>query len=196
MAERHKRRNYLINFRFQMKWTIIFTSVGVLCAGAFAFALWTSFDEQNQLLQEIINTEEKLSNESQELRVQLLNMPDRTEAERLKLQREATAIAESAKVRQAVRSGVIDRNEMIRYMAMGFVAFVGLFLFVWGIFMTHKVAGPLYVILRSLEQLNSEGRADLRPLRHGDEFQDVYRDICKNIEQLSDNKNSPPPASA
>ncbi len=58
-------------------------------------------------------------------------------------------------------------------------------LFVWGIFLTHKVAGPLFVILNNLEKLVANGKVLPRPIRKGDEFQDYYEEIRRLLEKLS-----------
>ncbi len=54
------------------------------------------------------------------------------------------------------------------------VVVMGLALAFWGLVVTHRVSGPLYVIARYLGEL-AEGRyPDMRPLRKHDELQDFF----------------------
>jgi hypothetical protein len=58
-------------------------------------------------------------------------------------------------------------------------------LFVWGIFLTHRVAGPLYVIRSLAEKLEKDGYIQPRKLRKRDEFQDVYQAVCDALEKVA-----------
>jgi hypothetical protein len=63
---------------------------------------------------------------------------------------------------------------------------MGLALAFWGLVVTHRVSGPLYVLARYLREL-SEGRyPDLRPLRRHDELQDFFAAFEDAIHHLRD----------
>ena len=76
-----------------------------------------------------------------------------------------------------LRSRMSAEDEELRWtLAASLLAVVGL-LFVVGIAATHKIVGPVYVVERHLAAL-AEGKAiNLRPLRQGDEFQSLFRQV-------------------
>ena len=82
MPKTSKRRKYLIHPRFQLKWTLTITLVGVLSAAVFAALFWLSINRQNALLEQAIDSHNKLRDQSQDTLVLLMNMEDRTHEER------------------------------------------------------------------------------------------------------------------
>jgi hypothetical protein len=68
---------------------------------------------------------------------------------------------------------------------IGFVSIMALALFIWGIFITHRVAGPIYIISRYLNQISSGVIPETRPLRKGDElkgFFDTFGDMLGTLK--------------
>jgi nitrogen fixation/metabolism regulation signal transduction histidine kinase len=68
----------------------------------------------------------------------------------------------------------------------------GLVIFVLGIgiWLTHKVAGPLFIVGRYLNDI-AEGRfSQPRPLRQGDELQDFYDTFQSMVKGLSDRERA------
>ncbi len=68
-----------------------------------------------------------------------------------------------------------------RYMVTA-TALVSLFLVVFGIIVTHRVAGPLFVMNGYLKTLGEGQIPTTRPLRKKDELQDFYSSLLAVIE--------------
>ncbi len=185
MDKSKKRRRYLINTKFQIKWTLIITLVGTLAAAFFSVALWYYIERQNTLLQEGIETDKTLKTKSEDLMIVLLNMPDRTEKEKQRYIKRLSEIDRRFETSRRNKAELMADNKVLKYLIVAFVVLIGVFLFAWGVFLTNKVAGPLYVIKYHLQQLEADGRVVTRPLRKGDEFQDDYETIRKILDKLS-----------
>ncbi|MFH1130121.1 MAG: hypothetical protein V1754_02220, partial [Pseudomonadota bacterium] len=172
-----------VNPKYQLKWSLIIALIGGLSAGIFTALLWKSIDEENALIEKAIQSDGVLQTKSQDVLLLLLNMPNITEEETQKYR----ARFYEAKTRYENNLGtkklLIAHNDRTQHWLIGFVILIPLCLFVWGIFLTHRVAGPLYVMKRQLEKLNEGGRIDLRPIRKGDEFQDLYQLFCRVLEK-------------
>ncbi len=188
MPKTGKRRTYLIHPKFQLRWTATITLVGVLSAAVFAALLWLSIDRQNNLLGQAIESHDKLRDQSQETLVLLMNMEDRTHKERQEYEKRFYQLASQFDESKEAKQGVIEKNKSLRYYIIAFVLLIGICLFVWGIFLTHRVAGPLYVILNLAERLEKDGRIQPRKLRKRDEFQDVYSAVCESLEKVAAGK--------
>lgn len=138
--KRVRRRAFLIDRKFQLKYTMIIVLVGVVVSallGYFIFRL-------NQENRDLLGIEETMMAEVQR----------------------------------------IDSYTM--YYLAGFVAVMALVLFIWGIFITHRVAGPIFIISRYLRQLGQGDVPYTRPLRKGDElkaFFDTFSEMLNSMKQ-------------
>jgi HAMP domain-containing protein len=139
--KRVRRRTFLIDRKFQLKYTAVIVLVGVLVSALLGFFIY------------------RLNLENREL---------------LEIDAEMMAQVE-----------LIDSYTM--YYLVGFVVVMALFLFIWGIFITHRVAGPIFIISRYLREL-SEGQAPkTRPLRKGDELKQFFETFSGMCQYLKDN---------
>lgn len=188
MPKPSKRRKYLIHPGFQIKWTLIITLVGVLSAALFAAMFWLSINRQNTLLEQAIEAHNKLRDQSQEVLVLLMNMPDRTHEERQKYEKRFYELAAKFDNSKEAKFHAIEKNKHSRYYIIAFVLLMGMCLFVWGIFLTHRVAGPIHVIRSLAEKLEKEGHIQPRELRKRDEFKDVYQSVCAALEKVASGK--------
>jgi|DewCreStandDraft_4_1066084.scaffolds.fasta_scaffold00847_43 methyl-accepting chemotaxis protein len=125
---RIRRRVFLVDRKFQLKYTAILVLVGVVVSAILGYFVI------------------RLSRDA----THLLNMdPD--------------LMAEAAKF-----------DTMALYYLGGFVVIMAVFLFVWGIWITHQVAGPIFIISRYLRQLAEGSIPKTRPLRRGDQLQEFF----------------------
>ena len=184
MPKSSKRRKYLIHPRFQLRWTITITLVGVISAAVFATLFWLSIDRQNNLLEQAIETHNQLRDQSQDTLVLLMNMEDRTHEERQKYEKRFYELASKFDKSKEAKQEAIEKNKHSRYYIIAFVVLMGMCLFVWGIFLTHRVAGPLHVIRILAEKLEKDGYIQPRKLRKRDEFKDVYQAVCDALEKV------------
>jgi methyl-accepting chemotaxis protein len=137
-AQRARRRTFLVDRGFQLKWTLIIVAVGVLVSAGLGYFI---------VQLNLANTE-------------LLELD--------------AAFAEQ----------VAEYDAMAIYYLVGFVVVMALALFIWGIFMTHRVAGPIYIISRYLGQLADGQVPQTRPLRRGDELKTFFDTFSAAVESL------------
>lgn len=137
-----RRRTFLVDRHFQIKYTIIIVLVGAIVSILFGLLLYKAHLENTRLISMQAFDNERL----------------------------ATAI-------QSIDQG------LLYYLAV-FVIILIVALFIWGILITHKVAGPIYYISTLLDSITKEKLPSPRPLRKGDEMQEFYSTTNKMIDFL------------
>ncbi len=65
-----------------------------------------------------------------------------------------------------------------------FVISTGIFLFFWGILLTHRMAGPIYVIKNVINTILEGKWPSQRHLRKKDEFKDIFQDLNSLVVKL------------
>ena len=81
----------------------------------------------------------------------------------------------------------ISRRESttILTMVIAFVVLEIVALGFWGILVTHRIAGPIFIISRYLRTMKDGAYPDMRPLRDGDEmktFFDLFKALVDNMK--------------
>ncbi|MBI5498454.1 MAG: hypothetical protein HY904_25860 [Deltaproteobacteria bacterium] len=54
----------------------------------------------------------------------------------------------------------------------------------WGVLVTHRIAGPIYIISRYLRELKDGGYPSMRPLRDGDEMKGFFDLFAATLEGM------------
>ena len=135
----YKRRSYLVEPGFQLKYTAILVVVGAAITALFGVMMFQAHVEA----------------------ANLANLP-------------ATFGDAVNKSYQGHLLGMV--------VGIGAVMVVSLALF--GVVITHRVAGPLFIMARYLEALGAGQFPELRPLRKGDELQAFFSALQQAVEQL------------
>lgn len=139
-AKSYQRRTYVVDRRFQLKYTGLIVLIGAAIAAVAAFFIFQSWKENTELL--------------------AITMPD-------------------------LAGTIQDREASKIYWAVGiFVVLEIAGLFAWGILITHRIAGPLFIIDRYLEAIRSGFYPDMRPLRSHDELQQFFSSFSATIDGL------------
>lgn len=184
---RYKRsmKNYLIDSRFQLKHTAI---IVLLCVAIFAVLGWFYYEER------------KTASEIMDInRILERNLPgvDNGELAMDPELEKAMAAAEGSydsSLDSVVKKENQQRDSTAVYIMLGAVALLVIMLALAGIYMTHKIAGPLFALNNFMNHLR-EGRWDaIRPFRKGDEFKylsDTFTELAREIrEQHGENLES------
>jgi nitrogen fixation/metabolism regulation signal transduction histidine kinase len=185
-------RNYLLDAKFQLKWTgrILFVALGI--SAIMGVFLYQTSREVTQQSQRVIEQGEALITESQknsdlvkmQIKDQYADSPElaatfNKSADELDKQlqlKHAALESQAAKTRG-------QQTTMMLSLVAGLsllVILIGLL----GIYFTHKVVGPIYKMKLLLGQvgdgkLNFQGR-----LRKGDELQDFFEVFQKMVDKL------------
>ena len=192
---RRKLRNFLLDARFQLKFTLYAIALSLFVAillGSFLYRSTQALVRETELA---VEARSKAAESSRGLSTALLNnellsnMDDPSFAEQLK--KKSRDIDAGFEAERAAIVG--QRAELQHQQRMAWLMLAGCLLgfillsTVATIIATHKVAGPLLRI-RRLVQSVAEGRLELPPynLRDGDEVQDVFEATVHMIQALRD----------
>ena len=178
---RHK-RTYLINPRFQLKYTawlvgavltvmiVLGVIIGRTASDAAGYAQIAVAEAESAMAESRANSELAHQNV-------ILGAADNPEL--VKMLDDANAEADKKVERdlQAVRDKKIEiERQRTRLIALlvGSGALIGFILGVMGIFITHRVVGPVHKLKRLLRQVGTGRMAVRERLRHGDELSDLF----------------------
>jgi hypothetical protein len=139
-----RRRTFLVDRRFQLKYTMIIVLVGVAVSALLGFFIYRLTLENTKILMLDPELREKVS------------MFD-------------TAVV---------------------FYFIGFMVLMALFLFIWGIVITHRVAGPIFIVSRFLRQIGDNLVPPTRQLRKRDEFQEFFDTYTAMVNSLKQQQRS------
>ncbi len=180
MAETtYKRKNYLINKKFQLKYTISIVAMLLVVMLVSGFGLymgmWGSIIEnfsKFKVSQNLENAKRIADYENARYKKGDYRL------ERIFREAELLSAQEKDTLKNALQS--VNKSLVPK------IAILSVFIFFAGIFLSHKIAGPMYRIERSAEAIE---RGDLRVnfrVRRGDEMRDTAGALEGMVEALHD----------
>lgn len=140
-SQRKRRLIPVIDARFQWKYTLLVTALGVSVTALLGGALYR---------QHISNTE-------------LLVLD------------------------AAMREQVMQGDQIFLLSLLLGILVLGVVLTTWGLVVTHRISGPLYLVANYLEDLAQGTYPDLRPLRKGDELQNFFSIFSSALNTMKQN---------
>lgn len=176
---KRKRKNYLINKRFQLKYTLamvlLLLSVMVVSGLGLYFGMWGSIIENFSKFKVSQNLENvRRIAEYEDARYKKGDY----RLERIFREAELLSAKEKETLKDALAS--VNRTLIPKVAALAVIIFIG------GIFISHKIAGPMYRIEQSAEAIR-EG--DLRVnfnLRKSDEMKEAATVLEEMVKSLHD----------
>ena len=85
---------------------------------------------------------------------------------------------------ERLREQVIRGDQIfLLYLVVGVVA-MAVILSIWGLIVTHRISGPLYLVARYLNVLASGQYPDIRPLRSNDELRELFGSLEDAVATL------------
>jgi nitrogen fixation/metabolism regulation signal transduction histidine kinase len=185
-------KNYLIDPRFQFKYTGILVGVTLLVSGALIGVLWQTSREVVAQSQAVEAQGRKAVEESRKVsEVVRMSMkddyssnPELLEAFNASTKEADKTFDDQARALAAQQAGIAKQQSSMLTMLIAGLALMVLVTGLLGIYVTHKIAGPIYkmkMLLRGVEQgkLSFQGR-----LRKGDELQDFFEAFAAMVEAL------------
>jgi nitrogen fixation/metabolism regulation signal transduction histidine kinase len=76
-------------------------------------------------------------------------------------------------------------NRIVLYFLIAMTVVQSIAIFTIALFLTHKISGPMFVMMSHLRNLKEGKNPDIRPLRKNDEFKEFYAEFCDMLEMLS-----------
>ncbi len=207
---RHRRhvRNFLLDQRFQLKYTAYLVGWTLAVSLALGGLLWRTsqqvLDQSSAAVREgegVVQQGRQVLDESRKVssvvRMNITRVPDYAdnpelaavfskEADvqdaRLKAQQQ-TLEAQSRALKTQATELAARQGWMLWVLVVGFGLFIGL-LAVMGIIITHKVAGPLFKMKRQLQQVGELRLRSPAPLRKGDDLSDFFEVLDDTVRRL------------
>jgi methyl-accepting chemotaxis protein len=177
-AYKRSMRNYLLDSRFQLKYTGFLVIVVVVISGAMGAVLY-------ETTQAVVGESSALVEESKKVsEVSRMNIRDlASDSPELltEFNREADAHDKALGDQQ---TRLIHRQQLMIESLVGGLALMVVLIGMLGIYFTHKVAGPVFKMKRLLKQVgDGHLHVDAR-LRKGDELVDFFETFTQMVQGL------------
>ncbi|MBX3229306.1 MAG: hypothetical protein KIT84_18205 [Labilithrix sp.] len=185
-------KNYLLDARFQLKWTGRIIFVALFISALMGFLLFRTSDKLTEQSQQVIAQGEKQIAESEtSAKIVAMQMAEKYADEPALAKNfkdeEDKRMAALQQQRDDLKAQALKTAEQQTTMKVTLVA--GLLLLVvligiLGIFFTHKVVGPIHMMKILLRQVG-DGKLNFhRKPRKGDELQDFFQVFAEMVEKL------------
>ena len=176
----HKRsvRNYLLDSHFQLKYAGLLVIVAVAISGVMGAVLYETTGAVVAESSALVDESKKVSEVS---RMNIKDLASDSPELLTEFNREADA---HDKVIADQQASLIHRQQRMIGSLVGGLALMVVLIGMLGIYITHKVAGPVYKMTRLLKQVG-EGNlhVDAR-LRKGDELRDFFETFTRMVGGL------------
>ena len=187
-------KNYLLDPRFQLKWTGMIITVAFVISAIMGVFLYRTSSEVTAQSQKVIGQGQELIKESQK-NSDLVKMQIKKEyGDALELadtfNKSAHELDAQLEVKQKAllsqqQATISQQNTMLTSLVAG-LALLVLLIGVLGIYFTHKVVGPIYKMKLLLKQVGDGKLNFYGKLRKGDELQDFFVVFEAMVEKLKE----------
>jgi predicted PurR-regulated permease PerM len=185
------RKNLIINREFQLKTT--FSIIGIILVGFFGIISLSGaiIADNNQMIQKAISDiHSTMDKESKIFKI----ITDNTVAKDNGFSKKKDeAIRDHKLIKISMKHNIdllesISRQNKLLVMGMLFVGIIlSLALYIFLIRLTHRIAGPIHLLSRAIDDLLNNKKPNLRSLRKNDEFKDFYNQFSKIVELIPEN---------
>jgi nitrogen fixation/metabolism regulation signal transduction histidine kinase len=185
-------RNYLLDSRFQLKYTGYLVGVALVISGVMGSVVYTTTRAMVGESQKVVQEAQKVSEESKKVsEVSRMNVKDLAGdspellAEFNKEADEHDQMIAAQQKAIADQQGILlQRQAVLIYSLVGGLALMVVAIGLLGIYFTHKVAGPIYKMKRLLAQVGKGSLKVEARLRKGDELQDFFDAFTSMVANL------------
>jgi len=192
---RRRLRNFLLEPRFQLKFTAYIVAVSLLMASLLGTFLWQNTQALLSETEQAVEARSQAAISSRELSQAMLTnqLVEQMDDPAFAAQLEAESARIDAEYEREHQAVLTQRADLVRRQQLGWVALAGALLaFIVGcalatIVVTHKVVGPLLRIGRLVNDVGA-GRYLLptHALRDGDELKSLFTDVANMVQSLRD----------
>jgi len=179
---RYKRsfKNYLIDSRFQLKYTAMILSVAIAISAVLGVFLWQTSGEVVAESQRVVEQSKKVSDV---VKMSIKDDPVYGDNPELASAFNSAAVEQDNKI-LAQQAALVRQQHTMLYTLVGALAVMVFLIGVLGIFITHRVAGPIYKMKLLLKQVASGKLRVMAKLRKGDELQDFFDVFAHMVDSL------------
>jgi len=173
-------KNYLIDSRFQLKYTSFIVGVSIAICAIMGLFLYNTSGAVVAESQKVVDESKKVS---EIVQMSIKDDPVYSETPELAGAVASASTANDQKIEQQQQQ-LIQRQKTMLASLVGGLTLMVVLIGMLGIYFTHKVAGPIYKMKLLLKQVG-DGKLTFRGgLRKGDELQDFFEAFSGMVEQL------------
>ncbi|MGA2449708.1 MAG: hypothetical protein ABTD50_13570 [Polyangiaceae bacterium] len=180
-------RNYLLDSRFQFKYAGMLVLVALGVAIVMGAALYSTtravLTESARVVEEserVIAESQKVSDISRmNVRDLASDSPELVREFRQQVDDNDRAMGERQRALAANQASLVRRQGWMMTSLVGALALMVAIISLFGIYFTHRVAGPIFKMRRLLKQLQSGDYSVGARLRKGDELQEFFGDFIR-----------------
>ncbi len=188
---RHK-RTYLINPRFQLKYTALLVGVVLTVVIVLGAVIGRTVSEATDYAQLAVAEAERAMNESRTnstLAHQNVVLAAADNPELMKIMDDANEEADKKAERDLEevrnrRAEIVRQKSRILTLLVGAAVLLGLLLGAMGVLITHRVVGPVHKMKRLLRQVGTGRLGNRERLRQGDELSDLFETFLQMTYSL------------
>jgi nitrogen fixation/metabolism regulation signal transduction histidine kinase len=187
-------RNYLLDSRFQLRYTGYLVGVAVVISCVMGSVLYATtrsvVDESKKVVEEAqkVNDESRKVSDVSRMNVKELagDSPELLAAFSGAADEHDKAIADQQRSIAENQAALISKQTTVIASLVGGLALMVVLIGLLGIYFTHKVAGPVYKMRRLLAQVGKGNLHIDERLRKGDELQDFFEAFTQMVSGLRD----------
>ena len=175
-------KNYLIDSRFQLKYTGFIVGVALVISGVMGAFLYTTSRTVIAESQRVVEESKKVSDV-----VKMTIKDDAIYSQNPELAASfAQASAESDRQIEEQGRALVRQQKTMIYSLVGGLLLMVVLIGLLGIYFTHKVAGPIYKMKMLLRQVGDGKLVFHGSLRKGDELKDFFDAFATMVDKLRD----------
>ncbi len=179
---RHNRsfKNYLLDARFQLKYTGMIVGVSLAIALILGIFLYRTSGEVVNQSQKVVDESKKVSDI---VKMNIKNDPIYGDSPELATAFNQSATEQDNKIVEQQQSLIRQQHTMLLALVGGLTLMVTL-IGLLGIYFTHKVVGPIYKMKGLLRQVGDGKMTFYGKLRKGDELQEFFEVFQTMVDKL------------
>jgi methyl-accepting chemotaxis protein len=179
---RYKRsvKNYLIDSRFQLKYTGMIVLIAVVISGILGVFLYRT---SREVIAESYKVAEESKKVSDVVKMTIKDDPIYSQNPELAASFAQASIDSDRQIEEQ-RKALIRQQKTMLYSLVGGLALMVVLIGLLGIYFTHKVAGPIYKMKMLLRQVGEGKLVFQGRLRKGDELQDFFDAFATMVDKL------------
>ena len=178
----NKRRQYVVDKKFQFKTTFSVIGIVTFLAALIVIAIASTLAYNNNKIHEIIQSEDKI--------FQALAVISSKQAKDPSYK---TAIGKMSKDHVdnfKTADSITNSNQILLIALLIFIVVQGIVLYIMMILKTHRISGPIYVMSNYMREMLNGKFPHPRPLRKKDELVEFYALFTQLADSLGKGKGS------
>ena len=184
----HRRlRNYLLDSRFQFKYAGLLVLVALGVAGLLGAALYSTTRAVLAESARVVEESQRVIAESQQVsditrmnvRELAADSPELVGEFRRQVDENDRIMGERQKALAANQAALVRRQAWMMASLLGGLVLMVVVISLYGIYFTHRMAGPIFKMRKLLNQLERGDYPVGAHLRKGDEFQEFFDDFMR-----------------